>query len=99
MTENLRRIFARLFSLRTGMSLAAYEADAFKTVEEEYREADKDYLSTLDRLQEANRQMDNCISDINGEKYLLKKKYTRVCILCLIFLAFLGSGAALSALK
>jgi hypothetical protein len=99
MTENLRHIFARLFSLRAGMSLAAYEADAFKTVEEEYREADKDYLSTLDRLQEANRQMDNCISDINGEKYLLKKKYTRVCILCLIFLAFLGSGAAFISLE
>ncbi len=94
MTENIRHIFARLFSLRAGMSLAAYEADAVKTAEKEYKETDKDYLSTLANLQEAQRQMDNCYADINGEKYLFKKKYTRICILCFVFLALLAAGAS-----
>jgi len=94
MTETIRHVFARLFSLRAGMSLAAYEADAIKAAEAEYKEADKEYLDALERLHEAKRQRDNCYADIEGEKYLSKKKYTRIAILIFIFIGIALAGAS-----
>ncbi|MBQ9745192.1 MAG: hypothetical protein IJW19_08705 [Clostridia bacterium] len=93
MTDNVRYIVSKLLSLRAGMSLAANEADALAKVEDEYMEADKEYQSNLVTLRESERVLKNCERDIEGERYLLKKRSIRRNLLFLFFFIFaLGGG-------
>ena len=95
MTDNVRYIVSKLLSLRAGMSLAAGEVDALATAEAGYMEADKEYQTNLTALHESERELKNCKNDIEGEKYLLKKRSIRRNLLFLFFLVFAVGGAVL----
>ena len=86
MTDNVRYIVSKLLSFRAGMSLAAGEVDALATAEAGYMEADKEYQTNLTALHESERELKNCKNDIEGEKYLLKKRSIRRNLLFLFFL-------------
>ena len=95
MTDNVRYIVSKLLSLRAGMSLAAAECNALEKVNEGYLEADKEYQTNLAEMKESERELKNCERDIEGERYLLRKRSIRRNLLFLFFLVFAGCGAVL----
>lgn len=95
MTDSVRYIVSKLLSLRAGMSLALEECDALNKVKEGYLEADKDYQTALTALKESERELKNCERDIEGERYLLRKRSRRRSLLFLFFLVFALGGAVL----
>jgi len=95
MTDNGRYIVSKLLSLRAGMSLAASEMDDLNRIEEEYLETDKNYQSSLASLKEAERELKNCERDIEGERYLLRKRSRRRNLLSLFFIVFAMAGVVL----
>lgn len=95
MTDNVRYIVSKLLSLRAGMSLATSECDALEKVKEGYLEADKEYQTALASMKESERELKTCERDIEGERYLLKKRSLRRNLLFLFFFVFALGGVVL----
>lgn len=86
MTDNVRYIISKLFSLRAGLSLAAAEKEALDSAEATYLENDKEYQSNLNSLRATERELKEAKKEIEEERKVLAKRKRRRNILSLFFL-------------
>ncbi len=98
MTDNAKYIISRLLALRAGLSLASKERDELVQAKEKFLLDDKEYQDHLDALHKAEDEIKNCKRDIEGERYLLRKRSKRRNLLALLLLVFVVGGLIVSAM-
>jgi hypothetical protein len=80
------------------LSLASKERDALVQAKERFLLNDKEYQSHLDELHKAEDEIKTATADIDGERYLLRRRSRRRNLLALLFLVMAVCGLIVSAM-
>lgn len=86
MTDNVRYIISKLFSLRAGLSFASNEKEALDKAESKYLDDDRDYQAALDTLRSAEKELKETKRELKEEQSVLNKRSRRRNLLFLFFL-------------
>ena len=95
MTDNVRYIISKLFSLRAGLSLASNEKEELDNAEAKYLSDDKDYQDNLNSLRATEKELKETKKEIAEERTVLRKRSKRRNLLALFFVVFAVGAAVL----
>lgn len=95
MTDNVRYIISKLFSLRAGLSLASTEKEELDKAESTYLENDKEYQDNLNSLRATERELKETKKEIEDERRVLARRSRRRNLLSLFFLVCAVAAAVL----
>ena len=86
MTDNVRYIISKLFSLRAGLSLASSEKEELDKAEAQYLIEDKDYQDNFNSLRATERELKETKKEIEDERRVLARRSRRRNLLSLFFI-------------